>query len=141
MIAIANFWASEDFDFGFDEWKRRISAANPRVALLPCACDNVSSGASKVCTTTLGALKGWADNAYSLGADGLYVFNAAYMPDDVQRELYGPGLSRSPFPIPNAAMSSPITTAFHRAWMQDANCLVVCVSGICGKDRHKRGCV
>lgn len=92
MIAIANFWASEDFDFGFDEWKRRIPAANPRVVLLPCACDNVSSGASKVCTTTLGALKGWADNAYSLGADGLYVFNAAYMPDDVQRELYGPGL-------------------------------------------------
>ena len=92
MIAVANFWAAEDFDFRFDEWKKRISAANPRVTLLPCACDNVSSGASKVCTTTLGALNGWADNAYSLGADGLYVFNAAYMPDDVQRELYGPGL-------------------------------------------------
>lgn len=92
MIAVANFWAAEDFDFRFDEWKKRISAANPRVTLLPCACDNVSSGASKVCTTTLGALNGWADNAYSLGAEGLYVFNAAYMPDDVQRELYGPGL-------------------------------------------------
>lgn len=92
MIAVANFWASEDFDFGFDVWKRRISSVNPRVALLPCAGDNVSSGAPEICRTTLGALKGWADNAYSQGAEGLYVFNAAYMPDDVQQELYGPGL-------------------------------------------------
>ena len=91
MIAVANFWASEDFDFGFDEWKRRIGNANPTVAVLPCACDNLSSGAAKICTTSVEALRGWADNVYALGAEGLYFFNAAYMPDSAQREIYGVG--------------------------------------------------
>ena len=65
--------------------------ANPKVAVLPCACDNLSSGAAKVCTTSVEALRGWADNAYALGAEGLYFFNAAYMPDSAQREIYDAG--------------------------------------------------
>ena len=101
MIAVANFWASEDFDFGFDDWKRRLAAANPRVTVLPAACDNVSSGASKVCATSLAAVRGWADNAYALGAEGLYLFNAAYMPDDVQRTAYGEGFA------PQSVAASP----------------------------------
>lgn len=94
MIAVANFWAALDYDFGFAEWNARIAEANPAVTVLPSACDNVSCGVMRPSTLDLAAVSGWADNAVACGADGLYLFNVAYWPDDAQRAVYGSGLSR-----------------------------------------------
>lgn len=64
--------------------------ANPVVTVLPCVCDNAScSGAPAPLDGA--ALAGWADNAYAAGAEGVYLFNAAYLPDAVQRAVYARG--------------------------------------------------
>lgn len=90
MIAVANFWAGADYDFDFAGWRARLAAANPAVTVLPCVCDNAScSGAPAPLDGA--ALAGWADNAYAAGAEGVYLFNAAYLPDAVQRAVYARG--------------------------------------------------
>lgn len=94
MIAVANFWAAVDYDFGFTEWNARIGKANPAVTVLPCACDNVACEPMRRSTVDVAALRGWADNALAAGADGLYFFNVAYWPDDAQRALYGNGFAK-----------------------------------------------
>ncbi len=93
MIAVANFWAAADYDFGFAEWNAKIAEANPAVTVLPSVCDNVSCGATHPCAAGLAALRGWADNVQAAGAEGLYFFNAAYYSDVAQRALYGDGFA------------------------------------------------
>lgn len=90
MIAVANFWAGADYDFDFAGWRGRLEAANPAVTVLPCVCDNVSC-TGEVAAVDGPALAGWADNAFTAGAEGVYFFNTAYLPDDVQRSLYTRG--------------------------------------------------
>ncbi len=92
MIAIANFWAAADYDFDFAGWRRKIHAANPAVTVLPSVCDNISCAGPHARLDT-GALAGWADNVYADGADGVYLFNAAYYSGPLQRLVYNQGLS------------------------------------------------
>ena len=92
MIAVANFWAGADYDFDFAAWQTRIAAANPAVTTLPSVCDNVSCMGPPAPLDTA-ALAGWADNVYAEGAEGVYVFNAAYCPNDTQRLIYEKGLA------------------------------------------------
>lgn len=109
LIVVANFWATADTDFDFDRWRARIAAVNPKVTVLPGLCDNVSSGAagSKVVPTDLAAVRGWADNVFALGAKGVYVFNLAWMTEDVQRAVCAQGLD--PVPTANAPRRHLVT--------------------------------
>ena len=93
MISVGNFYAADDYDFDFAGWKRRIAAANPNVTVLPGASDNLSAGPGlPVIPANLAAWRGWADNMYAEGAEGLYFFNVAYKSDDIQHQLYERGL-------------------------------------------------
>ena len=94
MISVGNFWAADDYDFDFAGWKRRIAAVNPNVTVLPGASDNLCAGPGlPVFPANMAAWRGWADNMYAEGAEGLYFFNVAYKSDDIQRQLYERGLS------------------------------------------------
>lgn len=94
MIAVANFFAADDFDCGFADWKRRIKAANPDVAVLASACDNVGAGPGLgILPADLAAWRGWADNVYAEGSEGLYFFNVAYKSDEIQKTIYNEGFS------------------------------------------------
>ena len=92
ILAVANFWAADDYDFDFANWKSRISAANPKVIVVPSVGDNISCG-SDVVPTSSAALKGWADNVRADGAEGLYVFNAAYLCREALDLVLDDGLS------------------------------------------------
>ena len=94
MISVGNFYAADDYDFDFAGWKRRITAANPNVTVLPGASDNLSAAPGlPVIPADLAAWRGWADNMYTEGAEGLYFFNVAYKSDDIQHQLYARGLT------------------------------------------------
>ena len=93
MIAIANFYAAVDFDFDMADWVKRIKSANPDVAVLASACDNVSTYRGRVCVS-VETLRGWASSVFAGNADGLYFFNAAYYPHETQKTIYSNGFGR-----------------------------------------------
>lgn len=94
MIAVANFWASIDFDCDMPAWVARLKKANPNVAVLASACDNVCAGpGAPVMGAPAEVWRGWAHNARAEGADGVYFFNVAYKSNDLQREIYDIGFA------------------------------------------------
>ena len=79
---------SADFACDVDDWKRRLAPAKviPGMDRLDCA------GGEKV-YADLAGYHGWADAMHARGADGLYLFNAPYLPEEVKGELWRKGLA------------------------------------------------
>lgn len=95
MIAPANLYNSVDYDFDLASWKDCIKMANPRVLVIPCACDCLCCGGTYPVETDTAARRGWVDNMLAQGAEGLYFFNVAYGSTDVQKDVYGTGFLQS----------------------------------------------
>lgn len=81
---------SADYACNVSDWKRRLFPAKviPGMDRLDCA------GGEKVYSDFAGYI-GWADAMHTRGADGLYLFNAPYLPKEVQNRIWNEGLSSS----------------------------------------------
>jgi hypothetical protein len=94
MIAIANFWSAVDFDFDSASWVNLIKKANPDVAVVASAANNIQAYRGTV-SMDIEAFCAWGDNAYSGNVDGLYLFNVSYLPYETQKTIYEKGLSKN----------------------------------------------
>ena len=92
LIVVTDFYAAADYDCDFPGWKARLARANPSVVVLPGLNDNVGCCPGFRRDIRLADLCGWADNSFAAGAQGLYLFNAAYFGANVQRQVYWHGL-------------------------------------------------
>ena len=94
-IIATNFFETNDFDIDLKGWRRRIGTVNPQVKVLPGASDNLDVGSDgRPAPMTSADFSCWARRMYLRGAEGLYLFNVPYLPDDVTDFIYGGGLSR-----------------------------------------------
>ena len=94
LIVAANFIGTNDYAIPLDEWFRIIGRANPEVLVLPCATNCIypytGIATEEMC---MDYYRSWGDLMYSMGAKGLYLFNAPYLPKEKLDELYGEGLT------------------------------------------------
>ena len=86
MVIPCNYYFSMTFAMPFADWKDRIAAANPRVRVISGSGENVAFERSGFSHADSASYRGWASRMYSLGADGLYLFNVAYHPLENKRE-------------------------------------------------------
>lgn len=86
MVIPCNYYFSMTFAMPFADWKDRIFAANPRVSVVAGSGENVAFERSGFSRADSAAYRGWASRMYSLGAEGLYLFNVAYHPWENKRE-------------------------------------------------------
>lgn len=94
IVAPANFYATVDFDFDFDGWCRKIAAANPKVTVLPCACNMLRAyygdGTTFQIDRDRAFLRAWTA---LYGGRGLYLFNFFYLDDETKQWVLSGGLS------------------------------------------------
>lgn len=94
IVAPANFYATVDFDFDFDGWCRKIAAANPKVTVLPSACNMLRAyygdGTTFQIDKDRAFLRAWAA---LYGGRGLYLFNFFYLDDETKQWVLSGGLS------------------------------------------------
>ena len=94
-IIATNFYETNDFDIDLEEWRRTIGKVNVQVKILPGASDNLDLGPDgRPVRMTSGDFSCWARRMYLRGAEGLYLFNVPYLPDDVTDFIYGGRLPR-----------------------------------------------
>ena len=94
-IIATNFYETNDFDIDLEGWRRTIGRVNVQVKILPGASDNLDLGPDgRPVRMTSGDFSCWARRMYLRGAEGLYLFNVPYLPDDVTDFIYGGRLPR-----------------------------------------------
>ena len=91
LVVVCNFYCSADWDFDFAGWQRRLLAANPKVKVLPGAADCLLWGGYRL---DAAAYRGWADQMYSEGAKGIYLYNTSYLPLETLEYIFGNGLEK-----------------------------------------------
>ena len=79
----------DSVDFGCDvaDWARRLAPA----AVIP-GVDRFDCTHGERVYADLAGYRGWADAMYARGAQGLYLFNAIYLPEEVKGEIWAKGL-------------------------------------------------
>ena len=91
-LITTNFYDTNDYEIDVRGWKRRIGAANPAVRVFPGASDklrkNDSPGRAPI-PMTVDDFARWAQAMRARGADGFYLFNIPYLPQDVRSFVYG----------------------------------------------------
>lgn len=82
----------DSVDYGCDvaDWKRRLAPAE----VIP-GMDRVDCTHTERVYADYAGYRGWADAAAVRGAEGYYLFNAIYLPPEVQDELWRNGLDAS----------------------------------------------
>lgn len=79
QIVASCFFSSSDFNISANDWKKAIG--NPDFPIYAGTDDGVSCGNGVSRTSlTYEMYNGWANNMYSNGSDGLYLFNLVYRP-------------------------------------------------------------
>lgn len=104
LIVICNFFGCVDYDFDLAGWTAKIAAANPKTRVIPGATDCF---ANEGCRLDAAAYRGWADNMYSQGARGVYLYNTSYLDDATKSDICMNGLS--PDRVRTAPRRHPIT--------------------------------
>ena len=90
VIIASPVWCTPCFDIPVEEWKTAI--ANPHIVFLPGTDHGVQCARGRP-DMDVPFAKGWASNAYSRGADGLYLFNFIYLGDSVKDAIWSGALS------------------------------------------------
>lgn len=80
LVVPCNFYFSADFDMPLEEWTRRLTAANPRVRVVPGTDNGLVVEGTKRRDLTLEEYFGWADRMNARGGTGIYLFNFMYYP-------------------------------------------------------------
>jgi hypothetical protein len=90
-LITTNFYDTNDFEIDVAGWKRRMMAANPAVKVFPGATDclrrNEVKGLPPIRMTSSDYSR-WAKAMRQRGAEGLYLFNVPYLPEDVRSYVY-----------------------------------------------------
>jgi hypothetical protein len=89
-LITTNFFDTNDFEIDVPEWKKRLAAANPAVRVFPGASNNLCKRADGGPPVPMSAADyaRWAEAMRRRGADGFYLFNAPYLPEDVRSFIY-----------------------------------------------------
>lgn len=90
LIVVCNFFSCIDYEFDLTDWLVKIREANPSVKVLPGATDCFDQ---EPCRVDAAAYRGWADQMYSQGACGLYLYNTSYLSDATKADICREGLS------------------------------------------------
>ena len=93
-LIATNFFDTNDFEIDVSGWKKRLAAVNPAVRVFPGASNNLrrSLDGKSLIPMSVDDYDRWGDAMRQRGADGFYLFNVPYLPDDVRSFIYRGGL-------------------------------------------------
>lgn len=90
MIIVCNTYSTPDYAMDLSGWKRIISAANPKVRIIPGTDACINSGAVKTFehSRDFALLRGWAATVAAVSKGEYYFFNAPYFKAEVRNAIY-----------------------------------------------------
>lgn len=88
-VTASTYWQSPDLNMPVAEWRESFGTRRDETVLLNGTDHGVAANRGRLATKRLAMTAelyaGWADVVWASGADGLYLFNARYLPEELDK--------------------------------------------------------